>query len=205
MANRVGSSELRQIFEPLVQDLINTINSQMSSLHSSNQIRYIVLSGGLGSSKYIERSLRHEYCTGISGQRNANNLEILTAAEPQLAVVKGLVMDRSQALHRGVVVYTGKCCRVSYGAICRLPYDSRLHYGEPTIRDQFTKELWVEDQIDWLIREVRRPYRSPSFHSPFPITDGCIRAKLSLKKASHAAISSKYLEVMRRRVSMLIS
>lgn len=161
--NRVDSSELRQIFEPLVQDLIKTINSQMSSLHSSNQIRYIVLSGGLGSSKYIERSLRDEYCTSFSRPRNTNNLEILTAAEPQLAVVKGLVMDRSQALHRGVVVYTGKCCRVSYGAICRLPYDSKLHYGEPTIRDQFTKELWVEDQIDWLIREVRRPYRSPGF------------------------------------------
>jgi hypothetical protein len=162
----VDSLELRQIFEPLVQDLIKTINSQMSSLpllHSSNQIRYIVLSGGLGSSKYIERRLRDEYCTGISRPRNANNLEILTAAEPQLAVVKGLVMDRSQALHRGVVVYTGKCCRVSYGAICRLPYDSKLHYGESTIRDQFTKELWVEDQIDWLIREVRRPLSLTGF------------------------------------------
>jgi len=63
-------------------------------------------------------------------------------------------MDRVQALHRGVGVYTGKCCRSSYGVLCRLPYHPVRHRGEKVIKDELDGMKWAEGQIDWLIKEV---------------------------------------------------
>lgn len=66
-------------------------------------------------------------------------------------------MDRVQALRRGVGVYTGKCSRVSYGVLCRLPYDRIEHRGERVVKDHLDGKEWAEDQIDWLIMEVTIP------------------------------------------------
>lgn len=64
-------------------------------------------------------------------------------------------MDRVQALRRGSGVYTGKCSRVSYGILCRLPYDRIEHRGERVVKDPLDNMEWVEDQIDWFIKEVK--------------------------------------------------
>jgi hypothetical protein len=64
-------------------------------------------------------------------------------------------MDRVQALRRGAAVYTGKCSRVSYGVLCRLPYDRIEHRGERVVKDPLDNMEWVEDQIDWFIKEVK--------------------------------------------------
>lgn len=120
-------------------------------------VRYLVLSGGLGSSQYVQRELRARYA----------GLEVLCAPNPQLAVANGLVADRVQTLKEGVGVYTGKCSRVSYGVLCRMPYDKRIHIGEPVDDDPLDGKKWATGQIDWLIKESQavpdagfsRPYQ----------------------------------------------
>lgn len=95
-----------------------------------------------------------------------SNINVLCALEPQLAVAKGLVMDRTQALSRGVAVYTGRCSRVSYGVLTRLPYDKVNHRGARVTKDPLDGKLYAEDQIEWLIKEgeavpdegLKRPY-----------------------------------------------
>lgn len=73
----------------------------------------------------------------------------------QLAVVQGLVMDRIQAISRGTVVYKDRCCRVSYGVVSREPYDAVRHRGEKVVLDPLDNKKWAENQIHWLIKQVR--------------------------------------------------
>lgn len=138
--------ELKQFFDTQIRLMMEKIDEQRIELtrqRPRDAIRYLVLSGGLGSSQYVQRELRARYA----------NLEILCAIEPQLAVAKGLVIDRVQALREGVGVYTGKCSRVSYGVLCRRPYDKDSHRGEPTEMDPLDKVVYAKEQVDWLIKE----------------------------------------------------
>lgn len=78
----------------------------------------------------------------------------------QLAVVQGLVTDRTQKIFRGTGVYQDRCCRVSFGVVCREEYDKMRHRGENVTIDPLDKSRWAEDQIDWFIKQVccvRRP------------------------------------------------
>ena len=63
-------------------------------------------------------------------------------------------MERKQMLHRGRGVYDERCCRLSYGVVCRELYDPIKHMGEKTVVDPLDKRKWAQEQIDWLIKEV---------------------------------------------------
>jgi hypothetical protein len=80
---------------------------------------------------------------------------ILTAPEPQLAVVHGIVMDRIQELKTLTTVYRHRCCANSYGIVVRRPYDPAHHQGEDVVIDPRDKKKWAERQIHWFIRQVR--------------------------------------------------
>jgi hypothetical protein len=61
--------------------------------------RILFLSGGLGGSTYVNAQIQAYYQN--HPHINAPGLIILRSQEPQLAVVKGLVMDRRQKLLSG--------------------------------------------------------------------------------------------------------
>lgn len=148
---------MKAIFDDLIIRLIRKIREQISNLTRLSpyaELRYIILSGGLGSSRYVKERVTAEICTDAARVRNGNILRVLVAADPQLAVVKGLVMERAQSIEQDVPVWMGRCCRVSYGILCRRRYKAKEHFGEPTVKDPLTGELWVEDQIDWIIKVV---------------------------------------------------
>jgi len=63
-------------------------------------------------------------------------------------------MERKQMLQRGRGVYAERCCRLSYGVVCREIYDPIRHIGEKAVVDPLDKKKWAEEQIDWLIKEV---------------------------------------------------
>jgi len=68
--------------------------------------------------------------------------------------VHGLVLDRTQEISQNIVVYTKRCCRTSYGIICRQVYDSIKHQGEDVVIDPRDKQKWAERQIHWFIEQV---------------------------------------------------
>ena len=67
---------------------------KLQSTHPRENVDYLVLSGGLGSSPYVQRMIRMRYEMGADNYPNAANLKILKAPKPQITVVLGLVMDR---------------------------------------------------------------------------------------------------------------
>jgi hypothetical protein len=115
--------------------------------------RYLVLSGGLGSSAYLRTQLEERYYRG--SHPNAKDMSIIRSQFPQLAVVKGLIADKRQKLELGTSLLTYRVARRSYGMVCMEPYDPNIHIGEDSMPDRFIPGmLWATNQIDWVIKKV---------------------------------------------------
>ena len=151
--------ELKGFFDLQVDRMLNLIDEQFRRTeadHPMMQISYLVLSGGLGSSPYVRHRLKSHFETGPgSSKANAQDLKIVTVAEPQLAVVHGLVMDRVQSISRGEVVFEQRCCRTSYGVLCLQEYNPNnpKHTGQDVILDPRDGKKYVEDQIQWFVQQ----------------------------------------------------
>jgi hypothetical protein len=154
----ITQDELQRVFDEQIERIYKLVDEQLRALqktHPTESVRYLVLSGGLGSSPYVQKKLRSRYKMNSGDFPNAQNIEILKAAKPQLAVVHGLVMDRVQQIKEGSIVYKERCCRNSYGIIVRQLYDPNIHKGEFVSQDPRDKKKWAEKQIHWFIRQVR--------------------------------------------------
>lgn len=117
---------------------------------SFQAVKYLVLSGGLGGSAYVKTQLETTY--------NSTSISIIRSQEPQLSVVKGLVMDRKQRILSGSATLTTRIARASYGVLCRQPYNPAIHVGADVEADAYKKkQKWAIKQIEWLIRKVRLP------------------------------------------------
>jgi len=112
---------------------------------------HLVLSGGLGNSAYIQKRLRARYAFGASSFSNASNLQVRVAPDPQLVVCKGIVADRLQKINRGQSIIGWRCCRASYGTMCKVAYDQTnpQHFGKATHRDPVDGKVYVPDVVDW--------------------------------------------------------
>lgn len=88
---------------------------------------------------------------------NASQVKIVSATDPQLVVVKGLLLDRLQKLDSGSkpVLVTRKA-RASYGMVCKMKYNSDLHFQEELKKDPLDGQTYAMSQIDWLIRKARQ-------------------------------------------------
>ena len=83
----------------------------------------------------------------------------MKAENSQLAVVQGLVLERSQVTSLGAMVFKERCCRLSYGVLCREEYDPNenpTHIGQRVLKSPLDGKYWVEGQIDWLLKQVCR-------------------------------------------------
>lgn len=114
------------------------------------------MSGGLSNSAYVQDQVRQRYGSNASGFSSARSVEIWVAPDPQLAVCKGLVEDRSRKVTTGKHVIETRCCRASYGVKCKEKYDEKKyqHQGRKTVRDSLDGKEYVVDAIEWFIKKV---------------------------------------------------
>ena len=71
-------------------------------------------------------------------------------------------MDRIQAISSKTKIFQERCCRLSYGVRCRQPYnpENDNHLGKEVTLDTRDKKKYVENQIDWFIKQVSLNFRS---------------------------------------------
>lgn len=114
----------------------------------------MVLSGGLGSSKYVQRRIR-EYFSQFT-HPNARQVTVIANRNPQTTVVRGLLEDHKQKMETGnMPVLATYIARASYGVVVREPYSPDRHIGEQLEQDQFDpNQTWAVNQIEWIIRKV---------------------------------------------------
>jgi hypothetical protein len=153
----IQKEELRGIFDDQIEKIMALIEEQLATLQNMNpseEITYLVLSGGLGSSPYLQKVLQARYELGASRFANAKDIQILKVPKPQLAVSHGIVLDRVQQIKENRIVYKQRYCRCSYGVVVRQEYNPKLHSGEILSADPRDKKVWAERQIDWFIVQV---------------------------------------------------
>ena len=159
--------DLRQIFDRQLDKLFGLIDGQLSSLctrQPHEQIGHLVLSGGFGQSPYVQQRLKERYGEGSYMYSNAQAMQIRVAPDPQLAVCKGLVADRLRRLKDGRGVLGWRCCRASYGLICKELYDrdNPKHVWRKTEKDARDGKLYVPECVDWFVEKASVSREGPS-------------------------------------------
>jgi hypothetical protein len=154
--------ELKGFFDTQIAKLFEMMDKQLVRIqqkHPTEQVAHLVLSGGLGNSAYLQHCLRSRYAFGNTPHVNAQNMQIRIAPDPQLVVCKGNVVDRIQKLKTGQSVLGWRCCRASYGTMCKILHDPNnpAHMGLKTEVDPLDKKVYVLEYIDWFIKQVQTP------------------------------------------------
>ena len=73
------SAEIKQSFDDQINSMFQKMNEQIAELERKfpqDKLKYIVLSGGLGSSKYVKARIEKEFA------REPRGLKVLFAPEP---------------------------------------------------------------------------------------------------------------------------
>ncbi|PYI00603.1 hypothetical protein BO78DRAFT_329637 [Aspergillus sclerotiicarbonarius CBS 121057] len=149
---QIAWEDIQKCFDSKIAGMCRLLDGhirQLQAQYPNDRIKYLVLSGGLGSSPYVRRCLYERYSPG--SYPGTEKMQVLTADEPQLVVVHGLVMDRIQQIKRGVVTFGSRCAPVSYGIICNKLYSREIHVGERVQVDPRDNQMYVLDQVDWLV------------------------------------------------------
>lgn len=87
---------------------------------------------------------------------NANQVAVIPCNEPQLVVVRGLLLDQQQRWETGGTrsVLQSRIARASYGVVVREAYVPTRHLDEDVQEDRFSKgQKFAINQIQWLIRK----------------------------------------------------
>ncbi|KAF1954189.1 hypothetical protein CC80DRAFT_129843 [Byssothecium circinans] len=148
--------DLQQLFDKQISKLFSLIDTQLASLDEKfpgEQVAHLILSGGLGNSTYVQQRLRKYYST--STLANAQRISLRISPDPQLAVCKGLVSDRVRKLLTPESVLGWRCCRSSYGTMCKILFDKKNpeHLGRELVKDPLNGKFYIMQAIAWFVRK----------------------------------------------------
>ncbi|OCK87671.1 uncharacterized protein K441DRAFT_593263 [Cenococcum geophilum 1.58] len=142
--------DIKAMFDEQVYSIFKLIDDQLERLRKidpSQQVSHFVISGGLGSSKYVQDCIMRRFGPIPGGHR----IEILVARDPQLSVCKGLVIDHIYSVNYANFILSTMCSRVSYGILFNEPYNKIQHPGPP-YKGPVDRKDYGLNQIRWLVR-----------------------------------------------------
>ncbi|KAH8647593.1 hypothetical protein BGZ60DRAFT_227558 [Tricladium varicosporioides] len=131
-------TEIDEIFDSQVDQILAELDGALDRLermHPPMQVSAIFLSGGLGSSAYLQNKVIEHY-QGISLQVRFDSAK----GEPPLSVCNGLVYNRIQELTYNLSAYRVRRCAVSYGLLCD-PKWATSHRNAPANRGDVRKQI----------------------------------------------------------------
>ncbi|KAH7308581.1 hypothetical protein B0I35DRAFT_515681 [Stachybotrys elegans] len=158
-------SELKRLFDTQISQIIKLVEKIMGhwQLHKATRftdVHHIILSGGLGSSKYVQDQLSKFLEASDIGALKQSKLHQST--QPQLAVCLGLVEHASQSL-KGETMFVNRLSQSSLGIACQI----RIRTSLPTssrrdiLREAKSKEMVRKDSaghdiidgyMDWFVK-----------------------------------------------------
>ncbi|KAI5815866.1 hypothetical protein BZA77DRAFT_281349 [Pyronema omphalodes] len=150
---RVTRSEVREIFEPIVMQVLDLLSAQvLSVLSASNQsVGAILLVGGFGSSEYLYRRIL---------AWSAGSIPVLQPRNAWTAVVRGAIIRGLQG-----DTIAARLSRRYYGVVHDARYDPRKHGEDEKRWHEIRCEWIVRNRVQWYIRrgDVTTSSRTLSF------------------------------------------
>ncbi|KAJ9425935.1 hypothetical protein QL093DRAFT_2588291 [Fusarium oxysporum] len=150
------SGEIQALFDPHVERIIHIIKEQldwMAENKPTEQVTRMILSGGLGSSEYVQQRIR-EHLNRFN-HPSARNCSVIPSRFPQTTVVRGLLQDHKQRIETGnKPVLASYIARASYGVVVREIYNPERHFNEEIVQDDHDPgQRWAVNQVQWIIRK----------------------------------------------------
>jgi len=68
--------------------------------------------------------------------------------------MKGLVIDRLRKAQTGKPVLASRCSRLSYGVLCKVPFDLKVHSVEDKVKDEVDQKDYANGIIKWIVKKV---------------------------------------------------
>ena len=152
--------EMSGFFDSQVEGIFSILDDRLNALEKrfpSKQVDYLVLSGGLGSSRYIQDRITERYVNSRSyDQRhtNAKHLKIYQADNPQTAVVQGLVLNQAQQYDSGSGVLQSRTSPASYGVLRIELWNEDKHFGMKKVYEELDGQEYAVDLIHWFVKKV---------------------------------------------------
>ncbi|KAM3566714.1 hypothetical protein ARSEF4850_000365 [Beauveria asiatica] len=147
--------EIQELFDTQIDGVLKQTTEQLNWLKYNGLYdqKFVILSGGLGSSAYVRQSIQQQLVS--FPHPNATNAVVVPCQDPQLVVVRGLLLDHQQRMETGnLSVLATRVARASYGIVIREAYSPAKHFDEEVIRDQFDpRKRWAVNQVQWMIRK----------------------------------------------------
>ncbi|KAK3904103.1 chaperone protein DnaK [Staphylotrichum tortipilum] len=167
------ASDLRVIFEPVVQEVIKLVKDQIAS--SKVPIKAVLLVGGFGASNYLKERLR--------GAINSS-IQIMQPPNAWLAVVHGAVMKglaQSAPDQLTLVRVQNRRARKHYGTEWRVRYDEKLHGATMRNKKHWCglDGCWKVYTMEWFIKKGDSVSENEPFFTSFvwtgPVSQGRIK------------------------------
>ncbi|KAF7900348.1 uncharacterized protein EAF01_007650 [Botrytis porri] len=122
--------EIQHPFDVQISGIIRKIDKQldwMQTHRSHDDVKFLVLSGGLGGSQYVKTKIEEYFYR--------NPRQIAHHGRRRIKV--------------GSATLKTRVARASYGVLCRQEYDPAIHVGETIVTDPYNKkQKWATMQID---------------------------------------------------------
>ncbi|KAM7213914.1 chaperone protein DnaK [Rhypophila decipiens] len=170
------ASDVRNIFEPVVAEVIKLVEDQIkTSKLSKVPIKAVLLVGGFGSSNYLKERLRNAI---------DRDIQVLQPPDAWLAVVHGAVMKglaNSAPEQLTMVKVQNRKARKHYGIVWNIPYveEEHLHLKHKRRYDDYDGS-WRVEVMNWFIKRGETVAENTPFYTAFFITkavaDGRIKS-----------------------------
>ncbi|KAK4161397.1 hypothetical protein QBC43DRAFT_323944 [Cladorrhinum sp. PSN259] len=163
--------DFQSLFDPQVNGIIKFIQDMINKVAETKPDKkphYLVLSGGLGSSAYLQQKLRAAFPDP--------KVVVADGYDPQLSVVKGLILDRKQRDRHGFSALSVRKARASYGVVTSERYNKHdpAHRNLTRVRSELDNHEWVDDVIVWVIKKGQdidatdeSQHKAHKFHKSF--------------------------------------
>ncbi|KAK0617573.1 hypothetical protein B0T14DRAFT_400927, partial [Immersiella caudata] len=139
----IPKSEFEGLFDLQLTKIVKLLEEGLDRFEKDDHgAKYIILSGGLGSSEYILKRLQEH--VQQSERWSLSGTRVQMCAEPQLVVIKGLLLEHTSSILRT------RIARASYGVVTRERYSAKRHFQQRLVTDLWDDKVYVPEQINWI-------------------------------------------------------
>ncbi|KAI5780863.1 hypothetical protein EDC01DRAFT_753098 [Geopyxis carbonaria] len=147
-------SDITEWFNVKIKKITDLIDKQLKTLPPGKLVNYLILSGGLGSSVYVQEKLHAHYIQDNRKYETTRKMNVIIAQDPQLVVCRGLVLHRMLESLK-ISVISKRRSRTDFGIIFDEVYnrDNPNHALARNQRQRNPRDgnYYIPGKIHWLI------------------------------------------------------
>ncbi|KAL8785783.1 MAG: hypothetical protein Q9213_003161 [Squamulea squamosa] len=160
---RFNGSDVFDIFEPVIQEVINLVKRQIQASSAVGaDVKAVILVGGFGESQYLYKRLQEAL--------GHQSVEVRMSHQAMTAVVRGaLIRGLEEAKSKTALgTVTGRIARNHYGTECARKYEKNLHLKSQRFWSKVSNRYKV-NTYEWFIQKCQKVNAKQKIHRSFHV------------------------------------